>query len=305
MMATAVNLNSLLWADWRDRAKLQQHGVNVIPAHFYSNTPSIAEVQASYEYASTEPPYLDEKLFDAEALRQQLAALVPFAAEFQPPYEGNPETCRSYFWNNDQFSFSDAMTYYALLRSARPKRVVEIGSGFSSLVALEALRRNGSGTLRCIEPFPRPFITALAADGQLELDTSRAQDVRAESLNDLLEDGDVLFIDSTHTVKTGSDCMHIYLRLLPKIRRRVLVHAHDIFLPFGMPQHWMIQNHIYWTEQYLLLALLIDNPRVRLLYGSAYHHHFNRELLETFMHGRCAPGGGSFWFEYDGRDGAR
>lgn len=193
------------------------------------------------------------------------------------------------------------MAYYAYIKRIRPKTVLEIGSGFSSLIALDALRKNGSGKLICIEPFPRPFITKLGSEGGLELQRLRAQDVTAAMLNSLLEDGDILFIDSTHTVKTGSDCLHIYLRLLPQINKKILVHAHDIFLPFGMPQKWLIEHQIYWTEQYLLLALLIDNPRAKLLFGSAFHKHFNADLLSQFMRGR-AGGGGSFWFEYDGRE---
>jgi hypothetical protein len=138
----------------------------------------------------------------------------------------------------------------------------------------------------------------------LDLRAVRAQDLTPEMLNTMLEDGDVLFIDSTHTVKTGSDCVHIYLRLLPNLTKRVLIHVHDIFLPFGMPQKWLLDTHIYWTEQYLLMAWMIDNLRVTLLYGSAYHDHFNGELLQGLMRGRYQRGGSSFWIQYDGSMGA-
>ena len=194
------------------------------------------------------------------------------------------------------------MAYYAYIRRIRPQTVLEIGSGISSLIALEGLRKNGSGKLICIEPFPRPFITTLGNEGGLGLQTLRAQELTAAKLNSILEDNDILFIDSTHTVKKGSDCLHIYLRILPQINKKILVHVHDIFLPFGMPQKWLIDHQIYWTEQYLLLALLIDNPRAKLLFGSAFHTHFNADLLSQFMHGRADGGGCSFWFEYDGRD---
>jgi hypothetical protein len=113
----------------------------------------------------------------------------------------------------------------------------------------------------------------------------------------------VLFIDSTHTVKTGGDCVHIYLRLLPALRREVLVHAHDIFLPHGMPRDWLMR-HYYWTEQYLLLALLTDNPRARVLYGSAYHERYNPGPLTELMGGKYGAGGGSLWFRYRPRPAA-
>lgn len=162
------------------------------------------------------------------------------------------------------------------------------------------MKKNGYGELICIEPFPRPFITAAGKDGRLQLRTLPAQEITAYMLNSILENGDILFIDSTHTVKTGSDCIHIYLRLLPQINKKIIVHVHDIFLPFGMPQNWLIEHQIYWTEQYLLLALLIGNPRAKLLFGSAYHNYFNAENLSQLMHGQAQIGGGSFWFEYDG-----
>ncbi|MFZ4967163.1 class I SAM-dependent methyltransferase [Pseudomonas gingeri] len=294
-------MQKLLWADQKDRERLQGHALNIIPANFYSNTPSISETLGSYEYSEPDPPYLACGIFDQQKLRMELAELVPYAADFSPVEAGNEETCTAYFWKNSQFSYSDAMSYYAYVRRIRPRRIVEIGSGFSSLIALEALRKNGAGTLSCIEPFPRSFIASLGREGALDLQVQRAQDITIEALNATLEDGDILFIDSTHTVKTGSDCLHIYLRLLPRITRKIFVHVHDVFLPFGLPQRWLIDHQIYWTEQYLLLALLIDNPRARLLFGSAYHKHFNADLLDSLMHGRYESGGGSFWFEYDGR----
>jgi hypothetical protein len=294
-------IQKLVWAERESRLKLQQTGVNVIPANFYSNTPSIEEVLNSYEYLESDPPYLGSGLFHESELRDELASLIKHSADFDPPTEGNEDHCDTYFWDNSQFSFSDAMAYYAYVRKLRPGSVVEIGSGFSTLIAAEALRRNGTGRLTCIEPFPRPFVTQMGNSGVLDLQVQKAQNTSAQELNSLLNDGDVLFIDSTHTVKSGSDCLHIYLRLLPFITKRIYVHVHDVFLPFGLPQTWLLDTQIYWTEQYLVLALLTDNPKTRVMFGSAYHQHFNPELLAQFMHGRRSPGGGSFWFEYDGR----
>jgi predicted O-methyltransferase YrrM len=303
-LTTAIPiLQQLLWADRADREHLQQHGLNLVPANFYSSIPSVSEVLESYEYRESTPPYLDTRIFHASRLRENLIGLLPFSADFNPAEHDNEETCRRFFWRNSQFSYSDAMSYYAYLRQIKPRRVVEIGSGFSSLIAIEALQRNGFGSLTCIEPYPRPFINALAHEGALDLRVVRAQDVTHDVLDAMLENGDVLFIDSTHTVKTGSDCLHIYLRLLPNITKKIVIHVHDIFLPFGMPQDWLLDTHIYWTEQYLLMAWMIDNPRVTLLYGSAYHGRFNGEHLDSLMRGRFQRGGSSFWIQYDGTFG--
>jgi hypothetical protein len=291
-------LQALLLVDRQTRSRVQEYGVNIVPTDFYSNVPSIKEIDASYEYEDTNPPYLLESVFRDEFLLEVLSKLSDFASEFDPPTEGNEENCVSFFWGNDQFSYSDAMSYYCFIRLTKPRRILEIGSGFSTLVALEAVRRNGFGRIVCVEPFPRPF---LEKNRDIEVRKQKAQQLSASDVNALLDDGDVLFIDSTHTVKTGSDCLHLYLRVLPQLKKRVLVHVHDVFLPFGLPKDWLSERQIYWTEQYLVLALLIGNTKAKVMYGSTYHHFKNRSKLDEFMLGRFPSGGASFWFEYDGR----
>ena len=290
-------LQRLLWADKKTRAKIQKFGVNVLPSDFYSNVPSIEEIESSYEYATDEPPYFNTHVFEQEKLRHTLEEILEFSTEFNPPIDGDEETCQRFFWKNSQFSYSDAMSYYCFIRSVRPASILEIGSGFSTLVALEAIEKNRAGTIHCIEPFPRDF---LKKDDRLALYPIKAQDMYPEVLNDMLQDNDFLFIDSTHTVKTGSDCLHIYLRLLPEIRRNIFVHVHDVFLPFGMPQHWLLNRQIFWTEQYLLLSFLIDNPKASVLYGSKYNAQWNSLLMEKLMGDKYPFGGGSLWFRYNG-----
>jgi hypothetical protein len=294
--AVAPVLKRLVYGERAARAALEEYGVSVVPVHFYSNTPSIAEIESSFEYEGGQPPYANAALFRPDVMRETLERLIPFAGEFSPPAEGDEERGERFFWRNTQFSFSDAMSYYCFIRATRPTTIVEIGGGFSTLVACEAVARNGAGIIHVIDPFPRRFLER----PDVRLHTTRVQDVGADFLNDLLRDGDILFIDSTHTVKTGSDCLHIYLRLLPAIRRKILVHVHDVFLPFGLPKELLLDQQIYWTEQYLLMALLLDNPKAAVLFGSAWNAHANLPQLEQLMGGRSPAGGGSLWFRYEG-----
>jgi predicted O-methyltransferase YrrM len=294
----ARGLHKLLWAKPGLRRQFQRKGLHVLPANFYSNIPSQDELDASFEYTESQPPYLLPGLFNAAEMKAHLNALIPHSAEFEPPQLGDEATCETYFWGNSQFIASDAMAYYAHVRQAKPKRVVEVGSGFSSLIALQALQRNGFGELICIEPYPRPFIVKLAEQGKLRLIRKPVQTIAAQEFDALLGDGDILFIDSTHTVKSGSDCMHLYLRVLPQLSRQLLIHVHDVFLPFGMPKHWAITHHIHWTEQHLLLALTIGNPRFKWLFGSAYHEHTHPTELTQLMHGRSVAGGSSVWLRH-------
>jgi hypothetical protein len=290
-------LRRLAWADYQTRREVQRHGVNLVPINSYSVVPSLEEVDQSFEYVPGDPPYLGSGLFEDRRLQSLVERMLPYAAEFDPPRDGDPESCRRYFWANDQFSHSDAMGYYCLVRMLRPRTIVEVGAGFSTLVALEAVRGNGFGRVVCIDPSPRPF---LAHHPELIVIRSRVQDLPMSFFEEHLEDGDFLFIDSTHTVKTGSDCVHLYLRVLPRLRHDVLVHAHDVFLPFGMPRAWLRDLQIYWTEQYLVLALLLDNPRARVLFASAYLESFHSGLLRELMADKWTIGGSSFWFEYAG-----
>lgn len=273
------------------------------PEDFYRSIPSRAEIESSFEYRGTEPPFADDRLFDHPRMAALLDELVEFAGEFAPPAEGDPQRCRRFFWNNGQFGFSDAMAYYGMVRRFRPGTILEVGSGFSTLIAAEALARNGGGRLVCVEPYPRPFLETLPG---IELVRERAQDLDLDFFRRRLADGDMLVIDSTHTVKTGSDCVHLYLRVLPRLGRDLLVHAHDVFLPHPMPKEWLLEQRLFWTEQYLLLALFTDSPRVEILYGSAYHNNnpASRPALERLMGGKAPTGGGSLWFRYRGRDGA-
>jgi len=297
-IASAIGiLKRLAVADKETRARLQAYGVDVIPVNFYSNTPSIADIESSYEYASDDPPYLDPRVFEPETLRRTLRQLVEFSAEFSPPLNGNEDEPNGFFWSNSVFSYSDAMAYYCFVRQIKPATIVEIGSGFSTLVAIQAVEQNRVGKIHCIEPYPRRF---LSKENRINLHPSKAQEISPEYLNEILRDNDILFIDSTHTVKTGSDCLHIYLRLLPRIRRKIFVHVHDVFLPFGMPKDWLLNHRYFWTEQYLLLAFLIDNPKARLLYGSNYNAKWNSSLMEELMMQKYGTGGGSLWFQYDG-----
>jgi hypothetical protein len=97
-------------------------------------------------------------------------------------------------------------------------------------------------------------------------------------------------------VKHDSDCLHLYLRVLPAIRASIFVHVHDVYLPGPMQRHIMLQHQVFWTEQYLLAAYVTSNPATRTLYGSVYHYQANRERLRRLMHGRFGEGGASFWF---------
>lgn len=284
-------LNRLVYAPSQIRSVLQQkHNVTITRADYYSEIPTIVELEASFARESLLK--LDAVFPSNDVMVAHLQKLMPASEEFAPPM--NPTGVTQFSWLGGPFTYSDAMSYYTMIRTRKPNTIVEIGSGWSTLIAQAALKANGCGKVICIEPYPEDFLQRM---DNIQLIKKRCQDVETAFFKDALRDGDFLFVDSTHTVKHDSDCLHIYLRILPAITTRVTVHAHDIYLPNPFPLINMRDIQIFWNEQYLLYATMLSNPRMSTIYGSQYHMKHNPELLKQFMHGRYEHGGASFWFE--------
>jgi hypothetical protein len=288
-------LKRLVWAPSQIRKKLQQAGVTIIPCNFYSEIPSIEDIERSFDA----PAQSFDLIFVDSRMKEALAELHRFSHEFDPPRAASGGG--SYSWEGNPFSFSDAMAYYCMIRHHKPATIIEVGAGWSTLVADLALKANGAGEIICIEPFPPEFLRGIGSVKTLI--EQPVQDISPAFFNESLRGGDFLFIDSTHTVKHGSDCLHLYLSVLPRLLRSVFIHAHDIRLPATFPLNELRDKHVYWTEQYLLMAYLIDNPRTTVEYGSTYHFLRNRQQLNAFMHGRFHAGGGSLWFSQKGAAG--
>lgn len=206
-----------------------------------------------------------------------------------------------FYTRNSQFSWLDSRALFAALREMKPRRMIEVGSGFSSLLTADVNHRFHGGRLdmTCIEPYPRSFLRG-GIPGLTRLIEARVQDVPLETFASL-ESGDVLFIDSSHVAKTGSDVNYIYFEILPRLRPGVLIHVHDIFLPGDYPKDWVVNLGIHWNEQYLLRALLIDSHGFEVLFGSAYVLERYPDLLRQALGGSLF-GGGSIWLR---RTGAR
>ncbi len=285
----------LLYPPRAIRQRLEDHGIMVLPASFYSSVLLLKDLDTTFEGTDDNRHAIYDKIFRRSLVSESIARMAGFSGEFDPPISGSEDDCTEFFWGNSQFSFSDAMAYYCLVRALRPRRIVEIGSGFSTLAAAAAIRRNGFGEIICIEPYPRPFLAGV--EGVSEIVRQPIQAVTPDRFAGLIGPADLLFIDSTHTVKIGSDCLYIYLVLLPSITKPLMVHSHDIFLPFGMPLHWARDLQIHWTEQYLLYAYLVGNSRARVVFGSNYAANFLAEETTSLMGGKSMIGGSSLWYE--------
>lgn len=289
--ALGVVLRRLVYAPSQIRRVLQNdYGTTITRSDFYSEIPTISDVEKSFMTPSLLT--LDGIFPEHDVMVENLQQLMEVSEEFNPPLKATQPG--EFSWEGGPFSYSDAMAYYGMIRTIKPKTVVEIGSGWSTLVARMACAKNGMGRIVCIEPYPNSFLLNM---GNIELIKRRAQDMETSFFDNILQSNDILFIDSTHTVKHDSDCLHIYLRILPSVRKNIFVHVHDIDLPQTLSLTDMRDSQIFWNEQYLLYAYMLMNPRTRTIYGSKYHWLRNKGMLEQFMRGRYHAGGASFWFE--------
>lgn len=227
-----------------------------------------------------------------DLLRHQFPRLID---GYDYPENGSPDTDVDRFYEiNGQFDLTDARVLFCMLRMIRPRRIIEVGSGYSTLLMTDVNDRflGGEVSITCVEPYPRPFMQRLHQGGAIALMEQRAQDV-PNQLFESLQKGDILFIDSSHVSKTGSDVNRLMLDVLPSLNSGVYVHVHDIFFPTDYPKSWVIQHGFSWNEQYVLQALLTDSDRFRVVYGNVLARTFHRESLVAFFN--HVMNGASFW----------
>jgi predicted O-methyltransferase YrrM len=258
------------------------------PGEFYSPVVDALAVTSEPERSRiwpeppADPPGLDPRE------REQLALLEAIAQHPLPTDWSGPGPFDA---ENDQFPIQDAALLYGLVHHLRPRRFIEVGSGWSTTVTRRAIADAALDvTLTCIEPYPRPFVRAF--DG-VELRVEKVEHTPAQVFEQL-EAGDVLFIDSSHVAKTGSDVVHLVLQVLPKLATGVVVHVHDIFLPEDYPIGW-VQTGFGWNEQYIVHAFLLGHERARVL---AMNHWLSVRHPEAVMAalGEVPLHGSSFWF---------
>jgi hypothetical protein len=224
--------------------------------------------------------------------------LRPFIAEFDVPRSG-PAEPGTFFLQNENYESVDAELLYAILRARKPRRVLELGSGFSTLLIGEAARRNADDGVAtehlAYDPFPRPQILGENPPPPTRFEPLSATAVPLDAFR-ALEAGDVLFVDTTHTVKLGSDVNYIVLEVLPVLAPGVIVHFHDIFLPWEYPRVWFEKMQYYWAEQYLLQAFLAFNEAFEVLIPARAVAHDHQERLAAVIDSftpEARPG--AFW----------
>jgi hypothetical protein len=264
--------------------------------HYYSPLPEIAEVQAQASVLFRQEVDLRPSIDLRPHMQQELLAqLLPYYRDFIWPDE--PTKDFRFYVRQGYFGPGDAVILHGMLRHFKPKRVIEAGSGFTSALMLDTNERFFQSRINFtfIEPFSERLLSLIRQTdlAQCTLIQDKLQNVPVTFFQQL-EANDILFVDSSHVSKIGSDVNFIVFEILPALKPGVLIHFHDILWPFEYPLQWIIDGRA-WNEAYLLRAFLQYNTQFDVLLLNSFVGHAFRTFMETNMPLFLKDPGGSLW----------
>jgi predicted O-methyltransferase YrrM len=267
------------------------------PGHFYSPIPDIDEIRRKEDTIFRIPSDIMGVNLNVARQLRLFDILKKYYSE-QPFRDDKQEDIRFYF-QNPNFSYGEAIIFYSMIRHLQPKRIIEVGSGYSSCVMLDTneLFLDNSVSCTCIEPHPQ-LLQSLLREGdteKLNIVQQNLQDIDISIFSELSE-GDILFIDSTHVSKIHSDVNFIFSDILPCLRNGVYIHFHDIFYPFEYPKEWIYQGRA-WNEVYLLRAFLQYNTNFEIQFFNSYLWHLHRDIFINDMPLCSNNPGTSIWLK--------
>lgn len=215
------------------------------------------------------------------------------------PFSDAQEPAHRYYFDNGYFPHGDAVSLWLQISMNRPRKIIEIGSGFSSACMLDTIDSLACDTrIRFIEPYPDRLKSLMRADDweRCILDEKPVQDVPLEVFKEL-GPGDILFIDSTHVLKTGSDVHYELCNILPTLNAGVLIHFHDIHFPFEYPDGWIFKLNKSWNEIYALRLFLMYNNSFDIVFWGSYFASIQSKLIESICPKFLKNTGGSIWLK--------
>lgn len=269
-----------------------------VPAgHFYSPIVDQDFVTPRWDGLYSQAPEAEGIDLNEQAQIDFLADIKRTAAKL--PFGEQKTDGLRYHYENGAFLYGDAIVYASMIEKHRPKRIVEIGSGFSSALALDVCDRldGYDPEIHFIDPYPQ-LAKELVGDNRgdkVKITGAFIQDVDPSSF-DVLEAGDFYFMDTTHIVKTGSDVLYHFEKVLPRLKSGVILHLHDIFFPFEYPAEWVFGTKFSWNELYYFRAFMANNPGYEIIFFNSFMRHANlqRTLEASPLFAR--NGGASIWF---------
>lgn len=270
--ACALRMVRRAGVDLMPRCKQALLAIGVFPItdHYYEPLFNPAELQIS---KLSEPRTLPAISWNDNGQLELLSKLAHFAPEFTEVSQSLNVT-GTYFRNNSRFGTGDAEYWYCIIRHLKPKRIIEVGSGFSTMLAARALLSNRMAddlyacTHTCIEPYEMPWLES----ANVHVVRKRLQDIDMQIFKEL-DAHDILFIDSSHVIRPQGDVVTAMLQILPILNPGVVVHIHDIFSPRDYPKKWIVDEVRLWNEQYLVEAFLSHNQDWQVIGALNYLRH--------------------------------
>lgn len=270
--------------------------------HYYSPVPDIDDLKRRQVwYKKSDLPGVDFRPDHQVEFLRKLGAGYGKECDWPSTSTGN---LQDFFTENNSFSFGCAAGLHTILRYYKPRKVFEIGSGYSSLIFSGALMLNAKEGSPCDYSIVDPYPSRLLANGLPSLNRVIPERVELTdvSLYESLRGNDVLFIDSGHTVRTGGDVNFLFLEVLPRLAPGVVVHIHDIDLPYEASEVYFTNPsfRMFWTESYLLQSFLAFNSQFEVLLGMKYimvdrYQDFKEAFASTYDPSKHKLSSGSFW----------
>ena len=287
--------------------------IGFAPGHYYSAIPSLTEIRENEHiiFDKDDIRDIDFNLPDQIALLQEMKMYynsIPYAFSEQDNQtskdilKSKNHTLR-YVVKDAWYRYSDVIFLILIMKYFKPKRVIEVGSGHSSAVMLDTndISFDSNINFTFIEPFPEERLDKMLNDNDRKNVTvikNKIQNVELDIFKSL-QANDILFIDTTHVSKVGSDVNHIIFKILPILKPGVLIHFHDIFYPFEMPKKWIFEKKWFWNEIYILRAFLMNNKDYKImLFNSMLHKKYRQWFVEEMPY--CLIGSeetGSIWIK--------
>lgn len=266
--------------------------------HYYSTIISIDDVKKRQEQI-----WCGENTDEINGINLNTNEQINLVKEFenyynQIPFIDEKNNQNRFYFNNSYYTYTDAIFLYSMIRHYKPKKIIEIGSGYSSAVMMDTDEKflNQTINFTFIEPFPDRLKTLFKNTdyNSKTIIEKNVQEVELE-IFESLNCGDFLFIDSSHVVKTGGDLNYILFEILPKLKKGVLIHFHDIFYPFEYPKEWVFMGR-NWNEDYFLRAFLMYNNDFKIMLFSHYLHKHHKYVFDKMP--LCNKNaGGNLWIE--------
>ena len=268
------------------------------PGHFYSPIPAIEEVKQREEEIFNRFP---EKIPGIDLnVEEQLELLNKFKKYYkEQPFGSRKREGLRFYFENPSYSHSDAIILYCMIRHLQPKKIIEVGSGYSSCIILDTNELFFGDSISCtfIEPYPQLLLSLIKDTDKIKTEViqENLQDVNPDKFSGLSA-GDIFFVDSTHVSKINSDVNYIFFKILPYLKSGVYIHFHDIFYPFEYPKEWVYEG-LAWNEAYLLKAFLQYNNAFKIQFFNTYLEHFHHDTFFDEMPLPLKWVGASIWIK--------